>query len=49
MTMKEKITYQVEQHTRRDWGLVKPFTRIEESKKNKKPKHKKRDMEQAYE
>jgi len=46
--MKEKITYQVEQHTRRDWGLVKPFTRIEVSKKHKKPKHSKRDMEKEF-
>lgn len=26
---------------RRDWGEVKPYTRVHESKKNKKPKYKK--------
>ena len=34
---------------RGNWNGVNPVTRIEESKKRKKPKHKKREMERAFE
>ena len=34
---------------RGNWNGVNPVTRIEESKKRKKPKHKKREMERALE
>ena len=33
-------TYEVIRKIRGDWGAVKPYTRIETSKKYKKPKHK---------
>jgi hypothetical protein len=33
------------QTIRRDWNGVNPVTRIQESKKNKPIKHKKRDLE----
>jgi hypothetical protein len=33
------------QTIRRDWNGVNPVTRIQESKKNKPTKHKKRDLE----
>lgn len=43
--MKKKKTkasnsYEVNRRIRRDWGLVQPYTRIEEDKRKKKPKHK---------
>jgi hypothetical protein len=34
---------------RGNWNCVNPVTRIEENKKRKKPKHKKREMERARE
>ena len=34
---------------RGNWNGINPVTRIQESKKHKKPKHKKRDMERACE
>lgn len=34
---------------RGNWNGINPVTRIEESKKHKKPKHKKREMEKAFE
>ena len=34
---------------RGNWNGVNPVTRIEENKKRKKPKHKKREMERARE
>ena len=34
---------------RGNWNGVNPVTRIEESKKRKNPKHKKREMEKAFE
>lgn len=42
--MKEKKelppNYEVLRKIRRDWQQVKPYTRIEEDKRKKKPKHK---------
>lgn len=35
--------------TRHDWNGINPVTRVVESKKYKQNKHKKRDMEKAYE
>lgn len=35
-------TYEVVRKIRGDWGQVKPYTRIEEDKRKKKPKHKKK-------
>ena len=34
---------------RKDWGNVKPYTQIHESKKNKKPKYKKDWMKENEE
>lgn len=33
---------------RRDWNGINPVTRVVESKKNKPIKHKKREMEEAF-
>lgn len=38
---KPRSTYEVYRSIRKDWGEVKPYTRIEEDKRKKKPKHKK--------
>ena len=37
------------QSRRGSWNGINPVTRVVESKKNKKVKHKKREMEKAYE
>ena len=34
-------SYEVNRSIRRDWGAIKPYTRIEEDKRRKKEKHKK--------
>lgn len=34
---------------RRDWNGIKPISRIQESKKNKPIKHKKKELEEASE
>ena len=46
---KIKTSAEIAQSIRNDWGEVKPYTRIHESKKHKRPKHKKREEEQDYE
>ena len=33
---------------RNDWGLVKPFTRVHQDKRKKKPKHKVNYEREAY-
>ena len=33
-------TYEVTRKIRGDWGQVKPYTRIEQDKRKKQPKHK---------
>lgn len=33
--------YEVYRSIRKDWGEIKPYTRIEEDKRRKKPKYKK--------
>ena len=33
--------YEVYRSIRKDWGEIKPYTRIEEDKRHKKPKYKK--------
>ena len=45
---KIKTAAEIAQSIRNDWGDVKPYTRIHESKKYKKPKHKKREDESHY-
>lgn len=47
MKKKKEInqTYEVIRHMRGDWGQVKPYTRIEQSKKYKKPKHKGKEFD----
>lgn len=45
----ENISYEVNRKIRRDWGEVKPYTRVEESRKHKKPKHIKRERERYLE
>lgn len=39
--VKERTQYEVIRSIRGDWGQVKPYTRIEDDKRFKKPKHKK--------
>lgn len=46
---KIKTSAEIAQSIRNDWGDVKPYTVIHESKKYKKPKHKKREEERDYE
>ena len=46
---KIKTFAEIAQSTRNDWGDVKPYTVIHESKEYKKPKHKKREEENNYE
>lgn len=46
---KENPTYGVEKRMRRDWGGVKPYTRVEESRKHKRSKHIKRERERYLE
>lgn len=45
MSKKKKIkprnSYEVNKSIRRDWGVIKPYTRIEENKKKKKEKYRK--------
>lgn len=38
---KQRTQYEVIRAIRNDWGTVKPYTRIEQDKRFKKPKHKK--------
>ena len=38
---KPRNSYEVNRSIRRDWGAIKPYTRIEEDKRKKKEKHKK--------
>lgn len=45
----EKTWTEINESLRRDWGNVKPYTVIHESKKYKKPKHRKREEEKQYE
>ena len=55
MAKKKKIisdtdrAYEVNRKIRRDWGGVKPYTRVEESRKYKKPKHIKKERERYLE
>lgn len=46
---KIKTSAEIAQSIRNDWGEVKPYTRIHESKKYKRPKHKNREEERNYE
>ena len=38
---KQRSWEEVNASIRREWGDVKPYTRVHDSKKNKKPKYKK--------
>lgn len=38
---KPRNSYEVNRSIRRDWGAIKPYTRIEEDKRKKKEKYKK--------
>ena len=42
-------SYEVNRSIRRDWGAIKPYTKVENSKKYKKPKHIKLEQEKYYE
>ena len=44
-----KTAAEIAHSIRSDRGEVKPYTRIHESKKHEKPKHKKRGEEKNYE
>ena len=46
---KVKTAAEIAQSIRNDWGNVKPYTVVHESKKYKRPKHKKREEERDYE
>jgi len=46
---KPKTNIEIIQSMRNDWGDIKPYTRIHESKKYKRLKHKKREEERDYE
>ena len=37
---------EIAQTQRRDWGEVKPYTRVHEDKRRKRPKYKERDDEE---
>ena len=41
-----KTFKEIAQTQHRDWGNVKPYTRVHEDKRRKRPKHKKRDDEE---
>ena len=41
-----KTFKEIAQTQRRDWGEVKPYTRIHEDKRHKRPKHKELDDEE---
>lgn len=41
-----KTFKEIAQTQRRDWGEVKPYTRIHEDKRRKRPKHKEWDDEE---
>lgn len=41
--------YEAWRKIRGDWGSVKPFTRVENDKRRKKPKHIKREQEKYKE
>lgn len=43
---KPKTNAEIYAGIRRDWGNVKPYTRVEESKKHKKPKYKGREWDE---
>ena len=40
-TNKPRSNYEVYRAIRKDWGEIKPYTRVETDKRFKKPKHKK--------
>lgn len=48
-TEKPKSSWELYHSIRRDWGEVKPYSRKEEDKKRKKPKHKKKMYEVSNE
>ena len=39
-----ELSYDANRKIRRDWGEIKPYSRIEEDKRKKKPKHKKEEL-----
>lgn len=39
-------SYQINRKIRRGWGEIKPYTRIIPDKRNKPPKHKRKDNEE---
>ena len=41
-----KTFKEIAQTQRRDWGEVKPYTRVHEDKRHKRPKYKERDDEE---
>ena len=41
-----KTFKEIAQTQRRDWGEVKPYTRVHEDKRRKRPKYKERDDEE---
>ena len=45
-TNKTRTNYEVYRSIRKDWGEIKPYTRVETDKRFKKPKHKGREYEE---
>ena len=43
---KPRTNYEVYRSIRKDWGNIKPYTRIEEDKRRKPPKHKGKEVEE---
>ena len=42
-----KTFKEIAQTQRRDWGEIKPYTRVHEDKRRKRPKYKERDDEES--
>ena len=41
-----QVSYETNKRIRRNWRNARPFTRIEQDKRKKKPKYKNRDFEE---
>lgn len=41
-----QVSYETNKRIRRDWGNVRPFTRIEQDKRKKKPKYKNKEFDE---
>lgn len=46
---KARTNYEVYRSIRKDWGEIKPYTRVETDRRFKKPKHIKSEREKYFE